>query len=194
MRSVNEKLTTVAHAYRVAGHSMTMAKAPGTGGQPCYPNHTCEATLTCLSNVCVQLGSDAGPDAPDDAPSEAAPEAGCGFLTCPVVLASGLQNPASLALDANNVYWTNDVTSGSVMKVARSGGNAITLANQDSPISLATDGSNVYWLDYSAQPSGSANQLTVDGQNRVALATGLQKAVGLAIDSGYVYFIASGAI
>ncbi len=86
---------------------------PGNEGKPCYANGTCNPTLTCISNVCVQLGTDAG----SDAPAEAATDSGCGYQTCPVQLTGGQSSPSHIAIDTTNVYWTDGT--GTVMKLAK---------------------------------------------------------------------------
>jgi hypothetical protein len=41
----------------VGGAGGNDASAMGGEGQPCYPNDTCNAGLSCLSNLCVDAGS-----------------------------------------------------------------------------------------------------------------------------------------
>jgi uncharacterized protein YfaQ (DUF2300 family) len=47
----------------------TDASTIGSLGQPCFSNGTCNAGLTCISNVCVQLDA-GGTDAPIDSPND----------------------------------------------------------------------------------------------------------------------------
>lgn len=75
------------------------------------------------------------------------PLTGCGAET---VLASGLDHPSYLALDATSVYWTIGGSSGSVWKCPRSGcvGAPTELAAlQEKPVSLVVDGANLYWAN-----------------------------------------------
>jgi outer membrane protein assembly factor BamB len=62
------------------------------------------------------------------------------------VLARGETGPNGIALDAQNVYWTN-YGSGEVRKVAKSGGPPVTLyaAKNTNPWGIAVDANNVYW-------------------------------------------------
>jgi len=68
---------------------------------------------------------------------------------CLVTLASDQERPSGIAIDAKNVYWTNegyDFRSGSVAKVGRWGGAPVTLASgQREPRDIAVDGVDVFW-------------------------------------------------
>ena len=74
-------------------------------------------------------------------------------------IASKLQAPSALALDASNVYWCdheNDGSHGRVMKVPASGGTPTViasgqaLADNDTSQRLALYGASVYWLEANA--------------------------------------------
>lgn len=43
------------------GDGSNGARSAGTEGGPCYPNGTCNAGLSCASNLCVNLATDASP-------------------------------------------------------------------------------------------------------------------------------------
>jgi hypothetical protein len=65
----------------------------------------------------------------------------------PTTLASGQGHPREIAVDATDVYWTNN-GDGTVMKVSLGGGNPITLASgQIKPRGMATDATNIYWVN-----------------------------------------------
>ena len=76
----------------------------------------------------------------------------------PIVLASGLNGPADIALDATDVYWINQGTwggsDGSVMRVSVCGGPVTTLASgQSYPGGIAVDATFVYWMNGTASPT-----------------------------------------
>jgi hypothetical protein len=64
-----------------------------------------------------------------------------------VVLAGGQQQMFAIAIDTNNVYWT-DFAAGNVMSCAKTGcnGTPTTIASgQNGPWGIAVDGTTVYW-------------------------------------------------
>ncbi|HKA42691.1 MAG TPA: hypothetical protein VKF40_11945 [Burkholderiales bacterium] len=107
----------------------------------------------------------------------------------PVVLASGLLVPSSLAVDQATVYWTtyghadawNGATGdGSVMSVPRSGGTPLTIASgQRGPHTLQIDATYAYWAntgDYSMQApfayeNGAVMKSPLNGGTPVVIAT-----------------------
>lgn len=92
----------------------------------------CEIDLTSTTANCGQCGHDCA-------------GASCSRGMCePVILASGLNQPAGIAVDSSNVYWT-DTWDNQVLKVAKSGPPKTVLANYDTTDVIGTDGTNVYW-------------------------------------------------
>jgi hypothetical protein len=67
----------------------------------------------------------------------------------PLTLGAG--DPAGIAVDDTNVYWTTapfDGGTGSLIRVPKQGGVAVTLvAGQNDPGSVAVDAQRVYWTD-----------------------------------------------
>jgi hypothetical protein len=145
------------------------ASDPGKEGQPCFTNKTCEANLTCVSNVCVRL--DAGLDGavPDGAPDAGASDAGC---------------DADLLGDSRNCgRCGHDCIGGSCQQGAcqswkiDNGKNFI-----DQPV---VDGTNILFRAspgavYSCPRTGC----TGDGG---AIVTGIQDAYGIAADPARIY-------
>lgn len=124
------------------------------------------------------------------------------------VLASGLATVGPIAVDANNVYWTDMV--GGVSSVPIAGGAVSVLVPpqyaippntilDDSPPDIAVDGSAVYWtstpLDHSAP---TVNRLLLGGgpidtiTNVTVLATLTSQPAGLTIDASRVYWVEDG--
>ena len=94
------------------------------------------------------------------------------------VLTAGLQDPAGIALDSTNIYWTdlgtlaNSYKDGAVLSIPIVGGKTTPLAvNQEGPTSVAVDTRNVYWTNYvsrtvtSAPLAGGSYALLASGQS-----------------------------
>jgi hypothetical protein len=69
------------------------------------------------------------------------------------VLASGLESPARLAVNASDVYWAG-YGSNAIMAVPLAGGAMATVvANEWHPWSVAVDSTNLYWTDPLGSPA-----------------------------------------
>ena len=124
-------------------------------------------------------------------------------------LASGLNSPSSLVVDATNVYFINGGTAannyadGTLMKVPIAGGKTTTIASgQRSTTAIAGAGTNLYWTNWGTFVSSSSDYtlntvMTVPlvGGTPVTLASGQNGPQGIAVDSTYVYWTnASGTV
>ena len=122
----------------------------------------------CCGGACVDAETDANNCG---SCGHSCPSGPCSVGVCDMLLASGQTNPQSLAIDATNVYWVNagpsSPPSGTVMKVAKGGGVAITLASgQNFPRSIAVDTTSVYWggggvLGLMKTPTGGGSSTTL---------------------------------
>jgi hypothetical protein len=115
-------------------------------------------------------------------------------LTAPVAIASGLDQPGSIAVDDQYVYFVvygDAVDHGSIRRVKKSGGAVTVLANGESgPGNLVLDGASVYWTsnDYSKSSGGAIRAVAKRGGRPVSLASGLTSARALVADSYALYF------
>jgi len=111
-------------------------------------------------------------------------------LITPTVLASGLDYPFALALDAMNVYVTE---TNAVKKVGKTGGIVTTLASGvDTAFSLAVDAASVYWGENYGD--NAIQKIGVNGGNVTTLAANQGNIQTIALDSSSVYWSNSGFI
>jgi hypothetical protein len=135
----------------------------------CPSDAVCQASL-CLcppgKSVCGHTCSDLSTDIANCGACGVSCAGTCRVGRCITTLASALQNPQDIAVDAANVYWTEG-GSGKVMKVSTSGGTPSTVAsNQSAVLSLAIDSQNAYWT-----AGGGVFQAPLSGGAPVTLST-----------------------
>lgn len=106
------------------------------------------------------------------------------------VLATDLRSnwvngPFGIALDHDNVYWTNQLE-GTVKAVPITGGAVRVVANgQHDPEGIAVYGSNVYWVNF---VSGSVMRASVTGGPVTELASAQQKPYAVAANAAGVFW------
>ncbi len=126
------------------------------GGQTCGP---CADGKACLQNSdCVAMY--------------------CGNHVCSSgaqILVDTLSNPYNLALDATSIYWVeNRVNGGALKKVAKNGGNPVTLSpNLSEPTAVVVDGSYAYVLERNGGSNGMIHRVPINGGNTELVVGGL---------------------
>jgi hypothetical protein len=104
-------------------------------------------------------------------------------------------SPGAVATDAQNVYFaTSDfLTSGSILKVPKTGGDVVVLASGYAPLSIAVGATNVYWTDSGSDGySGCVFSVPIDGGAVTWIGAG-QNPSGIAVDSTSVYWTTVGS-
>ncbi len=108
----------------------------------------------------------------------------CGHVCAPFVLASGLDWPVGIALDASSAFWITSGNDAKVMSAPLAGGAAVTLADaQPFPASIAVDATHVYWAGY-----GTIFKLPKTGGMPKRLVSMQITPTAIALDAHYVYF------
>jgi hypothetical protein len=97
-----------------------------------------------------------------------------------ITIASTQNGPVGVALDAQNIYWTN-ADEGAVYRAARTGGARTTIAtSQPHPLGIAVEGSDVYWANVNAGTIA---------RNGVVIASGQNQAWRLVVDAKAIYWV-----
>jgi hypothetical protein len=94
-------------------------------------------------------------------------------------------SPTAIAVDANNVYWT-DLLDGTVHQMALTGGSPLTIARVGVSLtpSLVVDSTYVYFSD----GQGTVWGVPIGGGPPIALATGQGSSLRLAVDASTLYW------
>jgi hypothetical protein len=117
-----------------------------------------------------------------------------------VTLASAQDSPTAIAIDQDNVYWTNEVPlGGSVMQCARvegCSGRPIPVAtNQDLPHAIVATARGIFWANLgegairSAWPAGTPDA----GASTVVVGPSLPGVTTVAVNGSVVYFTDTGS-
>jgi hypothetical protein len=113
----------------------------------------------------------------------------------PDVAAMGLTGPSALAVDETNLYWI-DWMEGSVYQRAAAVGletPPTLLATAPDATSIALDASHVYWTDDGGSDGEhQIHNTTIGGGAVFDYDTGGGSVVGIAVDSGSVYWVSAG--
>ncbi len=140
----------------------------------------------CCSGQCVQEQSDPGNCGACGNACDDGTGALCSDGRCTYVLAEGLDAPTGIAVDATNVYFTEDILH-QVGKVSIRGGAVTTLASdQDLATGIAVDARNVYWTNEVG--GGSVLSLPLGGGTPETLVSGRSGPSCVAVEGTNVYF------
>jgi hypothetical protein len=105
-----------------------------------------------------------------------------------VTLASGLVSPAGVAVDEENVYFT-DEKAGIVGQAPLAGGTTVTLAKDLlKPLGIAVQAPALYFVQYLG---GSVNSVPIGGGMTSTIATAQMSPGSVAADSLDVYWVDS---
>jgi hypothetical protein len=112
------------------------------------------------------------------------------------LLATQEVGAGSIAVDANNVYWTTEGTTygnGAIMKLPLAAGatKVALVTGEPSPEHVAVDANNVYWSNYPPNPSIIMKAPITGGDaNKVVLASGdaTTSAVEFTLDATNLYW------
>ena len=180
-RALPDADRAVAETYLAKKYGLSLAPSTCGGGQSaCLANNVpyCAALQTDASNCGVCGRSCLG--------------GACVAGVCqPVALASGMNQPAGIAIDANNVYFTT-FGGGSVHRVAKNGGPVALLASGvPQSHGIVTDGTAVYWANLTS--TGAIRRVPVGGGSVSSLTGPLNGPAWPALFNGQVYWANNGA-
>lgn len=172
----------------------------GAPGQSCCGTGApCQSALSCQNGVCgcTPACTNKCGGAPDGCGGtcNGACAAGmsCVNQSCqsgPVTLASGLDRPWNITIDANYVYWVENAIAGAARRVPKGGGTVETLATGlPEPTALLTDGSYAYVLERNGGQNGRIDRIPIAGGSPQTVVGGLSNAQNhIATDGTYLYF------
>jgi hypothetical protein len=111
---------------------------------------------------------------------------------------TGGGSPSDVALDADNVYWTDFGPSTSsnqeIDKTPKAGGTVTTLAAMSTePTGIAVDSSFIYWTTFGDHGvAGTVMKVSKTGGEAKTLATAQDRASSVAVDDTNVYWTTNG--
>jgi hypothetical protein len=95
-----------------------------------------------------------------------------------------------LAVDANNVYWTNEQDGGSVLSMPITGAaTPTTLATGCGTSRLTVDAANVYFTNPGSTNDGSVLSVAIGGGSVTTLVTGQAAPEAIVNDASSLYWV-----
>ena len=124
----------------------------------------------------------------------ACPKSGC--TPSYTTLATGQTNVWGVAVDGQNVYWTNQGAPGAVMKAPLAGGAPTTLVGAGSAASIAAAGGSVIYSGYVTTGSALLMSVPIAGGPAQVLFTpdNGNSVESLAVDASNAYFVTTDGI
>ena len=101
------------------------------------------------------------------------------------LIASGLSGPYGVGVSGTTIFWA-ELTAGKLMKQSLLGGASTQLGN-GAPALLTLNATNVYWTNYQAN-TGRVKRVAQAGGAETLYTASVDRPLGIAIDSTYVYF------
>jgi len=127
--------------------------------------------------------------------------------TAPTLLAAGQTTPNGIAVNATNLYWSNNsatagaILSGPLSELTDAGtsqaadAGALTptalASGQADPLAMAIDATNVYWVSQGSisAANGTVVKVPLNGGTPITLASGQSDPIAVAVDATNVYWI-----
>ena len=164
-----------------ATNSSTIRRVPTGGGAV----STLQSGLTSVFRIAVDANNLYWTD-PVGGTIRSAPKAG----GTPTILANDAGNaPSGIAVDSVNVYWSQMVKPGNVMKVPIAGGTSTYIDYGTNTPGLATDGTFVYWTQYAFTDGQIKANYVGQGGLESILVDNLNAPYDLAIDAASVFWV-----
>jgi hypothetical protein len=145
-----------------------------------------------VSMFCLLIGAGCGSSASN---GSGQPGAACQPGTCALTaLATGQNDPHSIAIDANNVYWIHHLPQADggfteeILACAKGGcGGVPTVlaSNQSGSVTLAVDSTSVYWTE---NLNGTVLKVPIVGGTPTIIASGQDGVAGIAVTETGIYW------
>jgi hypothetical protein len=152
------------------------------------------AAAACTSTACVFWDAGSWSNDYGRSPGDGGAAGDAGSV---VTLASLINTPWGIAVDAQYVFFTSSILNGSVYRCSKEqvpcASPTVLASGQAAPSRMAIDSESIYWGNYGSgsAPDGSIASCpkTGCGGQPTLLATGVTGPVGIAVDAANVYWV-----